>query len=97
ARKAHERLVAHVEKAVADGDPDPAIGANPLRQLMSDMESLPIDLGRLSQRADSERDRLRTVMYEACRELDAETSPHELLARLRADHPTTAEEIYAEA
>src|SRR3954467_6095692 len=94
ARKAHDRLVAHMEKAISDGDPDPAVGAEGLRRLMSDMEALPIDLGRLAARADNERDRLRTILYEACRELDDETQPHDLLARLRADHPTTAEEIY---
>ena len=69
ARAAHARLVAHVERAAADGDPDPALGAPALAALMSGAEALPTDLGRLAGQADAERDRLRAMLTEACARL----------------------------
>src|SRR6266581_1193743 len=44
ARAAHARLVAHVERAAADGDPDPALGGPGLAALMGEAEALPVDL-----------------------------------------------------
>jgi hypothetical protein len=58
ARAAHARLVAHVERAAAAGDPDPSLGAAGLAALMGVAEALPVDLGRLAEQADAERDRL---------------------------------------
>jgi hypothetical protein len=70
ARAAHARLVAHVERAAADGDPDPALGAPGLAALMSSAEALPVDLGRLAERADAERDRLRALLADGCARLE---------------------------
>ena len=41
---AHARLVAHVERAAADGDPDAALGGPALSALMGSAEALPVDL-----------------------------------------------------
>jgi hypothetical protein len=69
ARAAHARLVAHVERAAADGDPDPALGGPALAALMSGAEALPVDLGRLAEQADAERNRLHAMLAEACARL----------------------------
>ena len=53
ARDAHARLVGHVERAAAEGDPDPALGGPGLAALMGGAEALPVDLGRLAEQADS--------------------------------------------
>src|SRR3984957_8022273 len=58
ARAAHRRLVAHVERAARQGNPDAALGAAGLRSLMSTSEDIDVDLGALAERADAERDRL---------------------------------------
>ncbi|MGH3229505.1 MAG: DUF885 family protein [Streptosporangiaceae bacterium] len=63
---AHARLVAHLERAAADGDPDPALGGPALSTLMSSAEALPVDLARLAAQADSERDRLLALLAEGC-------------------------------
>ena len=70
ARAAHARLVAHVERAAADGDPDPALGGPGLAALMSSAEALPVDLGRLAEQADAERDRLRALLADGCARLE---------------------------
>ena len=49
ARAAHARLVAHVERAVSGGDPDPSLGESGLAALMGEAEALPVDLGRLAE------------------------------------------------
>ena len=66
ARAAHARLVAHVERAAADGDPDPALGGPGLAAMMSSAEAMPVDLGRLAEQADAERDRLHALLADAC-------------------------------
>ena len=66
ARAAHARLVAHVERAAANGDPDPALGGPALAALMSEAEALPVDLGRLAEQADAERDRLHALLADGC-------------------------------
>src|SRR6266498_2786264 len=55
---AHARLVAHVDNAAVRGDSDAALGSAALTALMSSAEGMRVDLGRLSERADAERDRL---------------------------------------
>ena len=64
------RLVAHLERAAADGDPDPALGGPGLTALMSSAEALPVDLGRLAEQADAERDRLRALLADGCARLE---------------------------
>jgi hypothetical protein len=71
ARAAHARLVAHVERAAADGDPDPALGGPGLAALMSSAEAMPVDLGRLAGQADAERDRLHALLADGCARIEA--------------------------
>jgi hypothetical protein len=70
ARAAHARLVAHVERAAADGDPDPALGGPGLTALMSSAEAMPVDLGRLAEQADAERDRLHARLADGCAQIE---------------------------
>jgi hypothetical protein len=87
ARKAHGRLVQHLERIAADESTDAAIGAEGLARLMGDPEAMPVDLGRLARRADAERDRVRAQLDDACGRLRPGVAPTELLAELVADHP----------
>jgi hypothetical protein len=91
------RLVSHLERVTEEGDPDPALGGANLVRLMGDGEAMAVDLGRLAERADAERNRLVAAMAEACRQLDPDSSPAALVPDLLADHPTEVAEIYAEA
>ena len=70
AQAAHARLVGHVERAAADGDPDPALGGAGLAALMGSAEALPVDLGRLAEQADAERDRLHALLADGCARLE---------------------------
>ncbi|NUU24746.1 MAG: DUF885 family protein, partial [Streptomycetaceae bacterium] len=90
------RLVAHLEAAARDGDPDPALGGAALARLMGAGEALEVDLGRLAERADAERDRLRSMLGEACRAYDPERTPEAIVPELLADHPD-ADGVLAEA
>ena len=63
---AHARLVAHVEQAAAQGDPDPALGSSGLGALMGSAEGMPVDLDALARQADAERDRLHALLAEDC-------------------------------
>ena len=63
---AHARLVAHLERTAAEGDPDSALGGPALSALMSRAEALPVDLDRLAEQADAERDRLLALLAEGC-------------------------------
>jgi hypothetical protein len=96
ARAAHARLVAHLEKAVADGDPDPALGRPALAGLMGAGEATDVDLDRLAARAEAERDRLWARLREDCERLRPGTDPSALVAELLSDH-ATPEGIYEEA
>lgn len=91
------RLVSHLERVGEEGDPDPALGAANLVRLMGDGEAMAVDLGRLAERADAERNRLVAAMAEACRRHDPGSSPAALVPQLLADHPTEVADIYAEA
>ncbi len=84
---AHARLMDLVERAAATGDPDPALGAEALSLLLSSSEALPVDLGRLAERADAERDRLLARLTESCAVIDASRAPLELARDLVRDHP----------
>jgi len=89
ARAAHARLVAHVERAAAGGDPDPALGGPALAALMGGAEALPVDLGRLAGQADAERDRLRSMLAEACARFhpDRDRPALDVARDLVRDHP----------
>lgn len=87
ARAAHSRLVTHLDRAAATGDPDAALGTAALTALMSSAEGMPVDLGRLSERADAERDRLTARLAESCAHLDPSRPPLEVARELVRDHP----------
>ena len=84
---AHARLVAHLERAARDGDPDPALGAAGLTRLMGVPEAADVDLSALAAAADRERDRLLAMLQEACARIDRSRAAGELIPELLADHP----------
>jgi hypothetical protein len=84
---AHARLVTHIDQAAADGDPDPALGADALSALMSSAEAIPVDLAKLSEQADAERDRLRDRLAESCAQLRPGRPMAALIRELNSDHP----------
>jgi uncharacterized protein DUF885 len=86
ARVAHQRLVTAIGTAARSGPPDPALGAPALTALMS-TERLDVDLGRLAERADAERDRLRDRLAASCARIEPGRAPLELAAELVRDHP----------
>jgi len=89
ALEAHGRLLAHLEAAADDGPPDAALGRGPLERLLGTGEALEVDLGRLEERADAERDRLRALLDEACRRLRPGRPTAEVVDGLLTDHPDT--------
>jgi hypothetical protein len=84
---AHARLVEHVERCARDGDPDPSFGRDALERLLGAKEVIPVDLGRLEERADAERDRLRELLGEACQRLAPGRPLAEVVDELARDHP----------
>ena len=86
---AHARLVEHVEKAAANGEPNAALGAAALAALLGSGEAIEVDLAALSERADRERDRLRALLDDAVRQLRPGMSTRDAVAALVADHPDT--------
>jgi hypothetical protein len=84
---AHARLVAHVDRAAAGGDPDPALGSAALAAIMSSAEGMPVDLGKLGERADAERDRLTALLAESCARVDPGRPPLDAARELVRDHP----------
>jgi Bacterial protein of unknown function (DUF885) len=96
ALEAHGRLLARIAEAAASGDPDASLGASTLARLLGDAESMPVDLARLEERADQERDRLRAALDEACERLSPGVTTARLVRELLSDHPSD-EAIYAVA
>lgn len=88
ALQAHARLVSHLERAAAEGEPDAALGGDALAALMGTAEGLPVDLGRLAERADAERDRLMTLLAESCAKLGRPGPPLDVVRELVRDHPS---------
>jgi hypothetical protein len=87
---AHARLVAHLEHAAAHGDPDPALGSAGLTALMSSAEGMAVDLGRLAEQADAERDRLHALLADACARGAPGKAPLDVARELVRDHPDGA-------
>jgi Bacterial protein of unknown function (DUF885) len=96
ARTAHRRLVELLERAAGNGQPTAALGRGPLERLLATGEAIAVDLGRLEQRADAERDRLRTLLDDACGRLASGRPTAEVVAGLLRDHPD-AHGVMAEA
>jgi len=96
ALQAHGRLLGRIQDAAASGSPDASLGATALARLLGHAESMPVDLGRMEERADQERDRLRTMLNEACQRLSPGVAPPRLIPELLRDHPDE-QGIYAAA
>jgi hypothetical protein len=86
----HARLIAHVERLATDGDPDTALGAAGLVRLLAASEATPVDLGDLVARTETERDRLRAMLDEACARIAPGAGTAQTVAALLADHPDAA-------
>jgi Bacterial protein of unknown function (DUF885) len=94
---AHARLVARIAEAAATGSPDAALGTAALTALMSSAEAMPVDLGRLGERADAERDRLTARLTESCAQVDPGRPPLDVARGLVRDHPDADGVIVAAA
>src|SRR5947209_3660952 len=84
---AQRRLVAHLERVAAEGDPDPAIGATGLARLLGASEAIDVDLGALARQADDDRDALRAELEETCGRIRPGRQVGDVIAELLADHP----------
>jgi hypothetical protein len=84
---AHARLVARIDDAARTGSPDAALGAPALTALMGSAEIMDVDLGRLSARADAERDRLSERLAADCARVDPGRPALEVARGLVRDHP----------
>jgi hypothetical protein len=84
---AQRRLVAHLKRAAAEGEPDPAIGGRVLTRLLSAGEAIAVDLQALAKEADTERDRLQAMLDEACGRLGPGRAVADVIDDLLADHP----------
>ncbi len=87
---AHQRLVAHLERAAGQPGPDTALGSAGLAALMGSAESLRLDIGRLAEQAEAERDRLRERLAESCAQIDPGRPPLQVARELVRDHPGAA-------
>ncbi|MGA8113313.1 MAG: DUF885 family protein [Actinocatenispora sp.] len=84
---AHTRFVDHLVGLTSTGVPETALGGAALARLLSAAEALPVELSTLAARADTERDRLRAMLDEACRRIAPGHSTADTVATLLADHP----------
>jgi len=92
---AHARLVECVSVAASAGSPDAALGSTALTALLGTAEAIDVDLGKLAQRADAERDRLTERLTESCALVDPGRPPLEVARELVKDHPDRAGVIAA--
>ena len=92
---AHARLTGHVEHAAAIGPPDVALGSAALTALLSSGEAMPVDLGRLAEEADAERDRLLARLGADCALIDPGRPALDVARELVRDHPDGAGVIEA--
>jgi hypothetical protein len=93
ARAAHARLVSAIDRAAAEGSPDPALGAAGLAALMGSAEAMLVDVGRLAEQADAERDRLLALLTEDCARIDPGLPPLDVARSLVREHPDSASVI----
>jgi hypothetical protein len=84
---AHARFTGHVERAAVTGAPDAALGSAALTSLLSSAEAITVDLGRLAEQADAERDRLRARLAEDCARIDPGRPPLDVVRELVRSHP----------
>lgn len=84
---AHRRLMAHLERAAVEGDPDPAWGAAALEQRLCYPEGVELGLSELLEQADRERERLTDLITEACGRLRPGVPVPAVMRELTSDHP----------
>lgn len=82
-----DRLVTHLQVAAETGTRELPLGVSGLATLMGSGEAAVVDLTRLAERAERERDRMRDLLREACERLDPGASVEQVVTRLRAQHP----------
>jgi hypothetical protein len=92
---AHARLVSHLESAAEHGNPDAALGSAAFSALMGSAEAMQVDVGRLAEQADAERDRLHALLAEDCARVAPGKAPLEAARELVRDHPDGAGVIEA--
>ncbi len=85
---AHQRFVEHLRRAAAEGDPHAALGGPALARLLATAEATDVDLARLAEQADGERERLRSLLASSCEALQPDAPIVATVAALEADHPT---------
>jgi hypothetical protein len=90
ARAAHARLVTHLEGVSRTGDPDCAVGGDVLARSLGAFEATEVDLEHLAERADDERDRLMTLLAQACARLDPHRPTGAVVTGLLTDYPPIA-------
>jgi hypothetical protein len=101
--RAHAELVAHLDHAAHEGDPDPALGGPGLAALLGTGEAVEVDLGDLEVTADRERQRLRDLLADSCAALRPGVDVETVVADLLDDHPdadgvlTAADQLTTEA
>jgi hypothetical protein len=84
---AHARLVDQLGQAARTGNPDAALGQPALSSLMGSAEGMEVDIGRLAERADAERDRLMARLADSCAAIDPGRAPLEVARELVRQHP----------
>ncbi len=84
---AHARLVEQLSSAALAGNPDAALGQSALSSLMSSAEGIQVDIGKLAERADAERDRLMARLADSCAAIDPGRAPLEVARELVRQHP----------
>ncbi len=84
---AHARVTAHLEHTARTGHTEASLGADALARLMGTVEATTVDIGRLAEQADAERDRLMAILREACARIDPDADARVVVNRLVADHP----------
>ncbi len=84
---AHARLVEQLSSAARAGSPDAALGRSALSALMGSAEGMQVDIGRLAERADAERDRLMARLADSCAAIDPGRAPLEVARELVRQHP----------
>ncbi len=87
ARAAHARLVTHIDAAAASSSREAALGSAALSALMGSAEGIDLDLGKLAERADAERDRLSERLAESCARIDPGRPALDVARNLVSEHP----------
>jgi Bacterial protein of unknown function (DUF885) len=90
------RLLGHLVRAAERGEPSAALGAPALTALLSSSEAVEVNLSRLAEQAETERERIRRLLDEACRRIAPDVDTRQTVKALQADHPSP-EQLHQEA